>query len=139
MRIVHVSQPVTAGVGGRVTRERRLVVLDAVSGFDPGAIEDMPAVGLAAVMAAPVQDHGKVIGTLAVGSRADGREYGSRELLVSSWLRLLSLPSPPLWNSTCWKLCPCLWAHTGNTVTRRPYGQFGPELKSNRPGRLAMP
>jgi diguanylate cyclase (GGDEF)-like protein len=76
-------RPVTAGIGGRVMRERQLVVSDAVSGLGArDSLADLPAAGITAAMAAPVQERGKIIGSLAVGSRIQGRAYGSREQQV---------------------------------------------------------
>jgi diguanylate cyclase (GGDEF)-like protein len=76
-------QAAEAGIGGRVLRERRLVVVDAVSGLgSPRATADIPASGITAAMAAPVHEHGRIIGSLAVASRLKGREYGSREQQV---------------------------------------------------------
>jgi diguanylate cyclase (GGDEF)-like protein len=79
-------QPLSVGMGGRTVRERGLIVADAVSGAPTAeAMSDFPAEGLAAGMTAPVHEHGRVVGSLGVASRAPGREYGSREqqLLLS--------------------------------------------------------
>jgi diguanylate cyclase (GGDEF)-like protein len=76
-------QPAVFGLGGRAMREGRLVVADAVTGIaSPEAIEDMPARDVTAMMAAPVLERGKVIGSLAVGSHRPDREYGSRDQQV---------------------------------------------------------
>ncbi len=76
-------QPVAAGLGGRAMRERGVVLADAVSGIaSPEATHDFPASGLTAAMAAPVNEGGKPIGSLGVGSRQPGREYGSRDQQV---------------------------------------------------------
>jgi diguanylate cyclase (GGDEF)-like protein len=76
-------QPLAAGLGGRAMRERRVVVADAVSGIaSPQITGDFPAEGLTAAMAAPVHERGKAIGSLGVGSRQPGREYGSRDQQV---------------------------------------------------------
>jgi len=73
-------QPVGAGLGGRAMRERAVVVADAVSGVEPaGALDDLPSTGVAAAMSAPVYEHGKVVGSLEVGSRDPHREYDSRD------------------------------------------------------------
>src|SRR6476469_4644550 len=76
-------QDAGAGIGGRVMRERGLVVADAVIGVGSAqAVADLPAAGLTAAMGAPVNEHGNVVGSLAVASRVEGREYGSREQQV---------------------------------------------------------
>jgi len=73
-------QPLGAGLGGRAMRERGIVVADAVSGVElPVPVDDLPASGLVAAMAAPVYEHGKVVGSLGVGSRDASREYDSRD------------------------------------------------------------
>ena len=74
-------QDIGAGIGGRVMRERGLVVSDAVVGVGSAqAVADLPAAGVTAAMGAPVNEHGNVVGSLAVASRVEGREYGSREV-----------------------------------------------------------
>jgi diguanylate cyclase (GGDEF)-like protein len=76
-------QPVAAGLGGRAIRERGVVLADAISGIaSPEATRDFPADGLTAAMAAPVHERGKAIGSLGVGSRQPGREYGPRDQQV---------------------------------------------------------
>ena len=75
--------PIVAGLGGRAMRQRGVVLADAVSGIAaPEATCDFPAGGLTAAMAAPVHERGKAIGSLGVGSRQPGREYGSRDQQV---------------------------------------------------------
>ncbi len=79
-------QPVGAGLGGRAMRERAVVVADLVGGIaSPGGIRDFPADALTAAMAAPVNERGKPIGSLGVGSRQRARRYSSRdqEVLLS--------------------------------------------------------
>jgi diguanylate cyclase (GGDEF)-like protein len=71
------------GLGGRVMRERRLVVADAVSG--PAGIEELPdfaVEGLTAAMAAPVHERGDVVGSLGVASNEEGRAYSARDQQV---------------------------------------------------------
>src|SRR3954451_1868590 len=76
-------RPAEAGISGRAMRERMLVVADAVTGTDPSDdLGDFPHDGLTAAMGAPVNEHGNVVGSLAVASRVEGREYGSREQQV---------------------------------------------------------
>jgi diguanylate cyclase (GGDEF)-like protein len=76
-------QPIGAGLGGRAMRERGVVLADALSGIaSPEATRDFPADGLTAAMAAPVHERGKAVGSLGVGSRQPGREYGSRDQQV---------------------------------------------------------
>jgi diguanylate cyclase (GGDEF)-like protein len=76
-------QPVAAGLGGRAVRERGVVVADLVGGVaSPDETRDFPADGLTAAMAAPVNERGKAIGSLAVGSRRRARRYDSRDQQV---------------------------------------------------------
>ncbi len=76
-------QPIAAGLGGRAIRQRGVVLADAVSGLvSPEATRDFPADGLTAAMAAPVHEADIAIGSLGVGSRQPGREYGSRDQQV---------------------------------------------------------
>ncbi|MEK6325903.1 MAG: EAL domain-containing protein [Actinomycetota bacterium] len=75
--------PVAAGLGGRAMREGGVVFADAVSGVaSPEETQDFPADGLTAAMAAPVYERGKATGSLGVGSRRPGREYGPRDRQV---------------------------------------------------------
>jgi diguanylate cyclase (GGDEF)-like protein len=65
---------------------RGVVVADAVSGVaSQEETADFPAERLTAAMAAPVNERGKAIGSLGVGSRQPGRQYRSRdqEVLLS--------------------------------------------------------
>jgi diguanylate cyclase (GGDEF)-like protein len=76
-------QPLAVGLGGRAMREGGVVVADAVSGIaSQKQTGDLPAEGLTAAMAAPVHERGRAIGSLGVGSRQPGREYGSRDQQV---------------------------------------------------------
>jgi diguanylate cyclase (GGDEF)-like protein len=79
-------QPIAAGLGGRAMGARGVVVADAVSGVaSQEETADFPAERLTAAMAAPVNERGKAIGSLGVGSRQPGRQYRSRdqEVLLS--------------------------------------------------------
>jgi diguanylate cyclase (GGDEF)-like protein len=76
----HRRMPADEGLGGRAMRERRLVVADAVSGADSSELElDLAASDLRAAAAAPLYEGGEIAGSLALGSREPGREFGARE------------------------------------------------------------
>jgi diguanylate cyclase (GGDEF)-like protein len=76
----HRRAPAAEGLGGRAMRERRLVVADAVSGVDSRELEvDLAAPDLRAAAAAPLYEGGEVAGSIALGSREPGREFGPRE------------------------------------------------------------
>jgi GAF domain len=70
--------PLDAGVGGRAVTDARLVAVESL-GEEEGALPSFEALGLQAAMAAPVHDHGRVVGSLIVGSFARGRRYSSIE------------------------------------------------------------
>ncbi len=66
------------GAGGRAIAERRLVVIDRY--FDaPDAIPAFAETRLQAAMAAPVYEHGEVVGSLVVASYQPGRSYSKAE------------------------------------------------------------
>jgi diguanylate cyclase (GGDEF)-like protein len=76
-------QPIATGLGGRAMREQGVVLADAISGIASSeATRDFPVDGLTAAMAVPVHERGQAIGSLGVGSRQPGREYGSRDQQV---------------------------------------------------------
>jgi len=72
------------GVGGRAVTENRLVVIEDYPS-SPAALAEVVAMGVKAAMAAPVHEHGQVVGSLVVGSRAAGRVYSvtEQELLIA--------------------------------------------------------
>jgi diguanylate cyclase (GGDEF)-like protein len=72
------------GAVGRAVFENRLVVIDDYPSW-PSAQLDVVEVGVQAAMAAPVHQHGQVVGCLVVGSRRAGRVYTvtEQELLVT--------------------------------------------------------
>jgi GAF domain-containing protein len=66
--------PVGAGAGGRAIAEERLIVIEDYAD-SPDSMEDVAGAGIQAAMAAPVHEHGTVIGCLIVGSYTAGRKY----------------------------------------------------------------
>jgi diguanylate cyclase (GGDEF)-like protein len=75
--------PVASGLGGRAIRQGTLVVADGISGTVADEVaSDLAPIGLTAAMAAPVYEQGEIAGSLAVGSGAEGREYGPRDQQV---------------------------------------------------------
>ena len=66
------------GLGARAMLEGRVVVTDARS-RDAALPAEWTNEGLRAGMAAPVFDRTEVVGSLVIGSRRPGREYGARD------------------------------------------------------------
>jgi diguanylate cyclase (GGDEF)-like protein len=76
-------KPAGAGLGGRATRERMLVVADAVTGAGSlGDWVDFPVAVPTAAMAAPVYERSHVVGSLGVASTEPGRLFGARDQQV---------------------------------------------------------
>ena len=76
-------KPAGAGLGGRATRERMLVVADAVTGAGSlGDLVDFPVAVPTAAMAAPVYERSHVVGSLGVASTEPGRLFGARDQQV---------------------------------------------------------
>ena len=72
------------GAVGRAAFENRLIVVEDY----PSSLSAQPDVvelGVQAAMAAPVHEHGQVVGSLVVGSRTSGRVYSvtEQELLIT--------------------------------------------------------
>jgi diguanylate cyclase (GGDEF)-like protein len=76
--------PTGAGAGGSAIEQGRLVVIEGYQDA-PEALAVMRAEGVRAVMAAPVRERGRIVGSLTVATRAPGRTYtdSEREALVS--------------------------------------------------------
>jgi PAS domain S-box-containing protein len=72
------------GVGGRAMAEGRLVVTEDYQ-RDPTAMERLKRRGIEASMAAPVHEHGRVVGSLVVASYQPGRRYTAieRDMLMA--------------------------------------------------------
>ena len=70
--------PIGIGVGWRAVTEERLVVTEDYPN-DADAMHEYVGHGATAAMAAPVHDHGNVIGSLVVASDAPDRTYSSAE------------------------------------------------------------
>jgi two-component system, cell cycle sensor histidine kinase and response regulator CckA len=66
------------GVGGRAMAEGRLVVTEDYQ-RDPAAMERFKGRGIQASMAAPVHEHGRIVGSLVVASYQPGRRYTAIE------------------------------------------------------------
>jgi diguanylate cyclase (GGDEF)-like protein len=75
---------VGVGIGGRAIFEGRLVVLENYRS-SPEANAGLASAGVRAAMAAPVREHGEVVGSLLVGSRKPERAYSApeREMLLA--------------------------------------------------------
>ena len=80
------ARDIRAGEGavGLATAENHLVVVENYPS-SPMARDDVVQSGVQAVMAAPVHEHGLVVGGLVVGSRTPGRAYSptEQELLIA--------------------------------------------------------
>ncbi len=72
------------GVGGRAMAEGRLVVTEDYQ-RDPTAMERLKRRGIEASMAAPVHEHGRIVGSLVVASYQPGRRYTAieRDMLMA--------------------------------------------------------
>ena len=77
-------RPVGEGVGGQAIVQGRLV-LSTDYAHQPGVYRQFQSLGLVTAMAAPVFEHGKVVGSLVVGSTTPGRVYSEseQEILVA--------------------------------------------------------
>jgi diguanylate cyclase (GGDEF)-like protein len=76
--------PMGLGAGGRAAQEARLIAIEDYPEHDralPAFAED----GIRAALAAPVREHGEVVGSLAVATHRAGRRYSSaeRDVLVA--------------------------------------------------------
>lgn len=80
VQITHAGE----GVAGRAFEEDRLIVAEDYPHY-PQHHEALVSAGVEAAMAAPVHDHGRVVGALVVSSRTPGRTYSRAEqdILVS--------------------------------------------------------
>jgi diguanylate cyclase (GGDEF)-like protein len=74
MRRTRVGQ----GAGGRAVAEERLVIIDHYADA-PESLPEFVAMGLQAAMAAPVNEDGRVVGSLVVASSRPGRYYTAAE------------------------------------------------------------
>ena len=70
--------PAGEGIGGRAIAEGRLVVAEDYQ-KDPSAITRFKDRGIQATMAAPVHEHGRIVGSLVVASYEPGRRYTAIE------------------------------------------------------------
>ena len=71
-------RPVGEGVGGQAIVQGRLV-LSSDYAHQPGMYRQFQKFGLVTAMAAPVFEHGRVVGSLVVGSTKQGRVYSENE------------------------------------------------------------
>jgi diguanylate cyclase (GGDEF)-like protein len=76
--------PIGFGAGGRAAAEGRLVAVEDYTA-DPHALPSFAADGIRAALAAPVREHGQVVGSLVVATHQPGRTYSQveREMLVA--------------------------------------------------------
>ena len=72
------------GAGGRAAAEGRLVVIEDYAAHAQ-ALPAFAADGIRAALAAPVHEHGEVVGSLVVATHREGRRYSQaeREMLVA--------------------------------------------------------
>ena len=72
------------GAGGYAAAEGRLVVIEDYAS-NPKALPDFAADGIRAALAAPVREHGDVVGSLVVATHRTGRRYSQpeREMLLA--------------------------------------------------------
>jgi len=72
------------GAGGRAAAEGRLVVIENYA-VHPRALPAFAADGIRAALAAPVSEHGEVVGSLVVATHRAGRRYSQaeREMLLA--------------------------------------------------------
>ena len=70
--------PVGMGAGGQAIVEGRLVVMNDYS-TAPGAMLDFAAAQVQSVIAAPVHEHGTVVGSIAIGCTDPGRRFSENE------------------------------------------------------------
>jgi diguanylate cyclase (GGDEF)-like protein len=76
--------PIGLGAGGRAAAEGRLIAIEDYAA-DPHALTDFAADGIRAALAAPVREHGEVVGSLVVATHQPGRTYSQveREMLLA--------------------------------------------------------
>ncbi|MDQ3538576.1 MAG: GAF domain-containing sensor histidine kinase [Actinomycetota bacterium] len=70
--------PVGEGAGGRAIAEDRLVMIDSYT-EDRQGLAAFRADGLQTAMAAPVHEHGRVVGSMTIASYERGRRYSEME------------------------------------------------------------
>jgi diguanylate cyclase (GGDEF)-like protein len=70
--------PVSEGAGGTAISEERLVCVEDYPSSSE-ALPQLASAGIQAVMAAPVRENGRVVGSLVVASRRPGRTYSLAE------------------------------------------------------------
>lgn len=80
----HRRSPLGLGAGGRAAAEGELIVIEDYAEHDrslPAFAED----GIRAALAAPVREHGEVVGSLVVATHRPGRKYShaEREMLLA--------------------------------------------------------
>jgi diguanylate cyclase (GGDEF)-like protein len=83
VRDLHRS-PLGLGAGGRAAAEGRLIVVEDYAADDHN-LPEFAADGIRAALAAPVREHGEVVGSLVVATHKAGRIYSNaeREMLVA--------------------------------------------------------
>ena len=76
--------PIGLGAGGRAAAEGRLIAIEDYT-QDSAALPAFAADGIRAALAAPVSEHGQVVGSLVVATHQPGRTYSQveREMLVA--------------------------------------------------------
>jgi diguanylate cyclase (GGDEF)-like protein len=76
--------PIGLGAGGRAAAEGRLIAIEDYAA-DRAALAAFAADGIRAALAAPVREHGEVVGSLVVATHQPGRTYSQveREMLVA--------------------------------------------------------
>ena len=80
----HRRSPIGHGAGGRAVAEGRLIAIEDYTA-DDAALPAFAADGIRAALAAPVREHGEVVGSLVVATHQPGRTYSQveREILVA--------------------------------------------------------
>jgi diguanylate cyclase (GGDEF)-like protein len=76
--------PLGLGAGGRAAAEGKLIAVEDY-GADPKALPAFASDGIRAALAAPVREHGEVVGSLVVATHQAGRTYSQveREMLLA--------------------------------------------------------
>ncbi len=72
------SGPIGVGAGGRAITENRLVIIEDYQRAER-VTPEFRDMGLSTAMAAPVHEHGKVVGSLVVSTKTPGRRYTEAE------------------------------------------------------------
>jgi diguanylate cyclase (GGDEF)-like protein len=84
--VVHQARrsPLGMGAGGRAAAEKKLIVVEDYSA-DSTSHPAFAADGISAALAAPVHEHGEVVGSLVVATHRPGRTYSraERDMLVA--------------------------------------------------------